>query len=662
MDLRFTHRVRHLLLSYPDGLPIRLLKQTWKSYYNAPLVPSSLGYSSVYDLCVAATSAVALTLEGQDWIAKAILTANAAEELVEYVRSEILEADAGAAAESAQAGQRNGVMRHVSYERVQDWVQNRYLAGRTFESFGLQCPRNLTHLLYVDRRVSTAITAYCASRCVVTLWELEQYICQNEVVDSYEALRLGQLAYHPEVRRIMFPDAPAVRQPVQPSKQKDRRGPEQEADPPLMGPFPRITAYDVAVAVRHRLVSEGIDKCRRAAAGGVWSADGMMLVLDVLTSMALAAKVPVAVKGSIEFRVRTLGCRLGVLVNDLLLYVNIAEIAIQEEQVGALRGAAGAARTKTVTTAQRQQGLQITVEGAGARRPPLPLDNSAYWFPSSEPGFRKGGRELAASTQGQQAQEVRMSEKVKMALAALREEPGEDKEGGASPGLRPGVKLPPADILIRRHLRKSYGLAKDFGWQQLQGALQDIVREALSRPRKPRESVADYYESAARLVAAKFTAPLAQARAATASSELLGTLVRGGKKRISRFEQKLPEADRRVLEDTASKLATHQLFQMLLCAVHTALRCEMPVHAIQMAAFRREGKSDSAARNPDIENAEDVLELLKPMPHETILEDARLTSDVGIAKRHIAQVSSSCRVVVCCVRSAMCAGLCWCTS
>lgn len=129
MDPGFVHRVRHLLLYHPKGLPFSQVDRTWQDCYHTPLVPSKYGHTSLYSLLCAVPDGVRIVLGEPEWHAVAVLTAAGAEELVEYVRSEILETDAR---RSVLAGSQHHahVGRHVSYERVNDSLHKFYLAGR----------------------------------------------------------------------------------------------------------------------------------------------------------------------------------------------------------------------------------------------------------------------------------------------------------------------------------------------------------------------------------------------------------------------------------------------------------------------------------------------------------------------------------------------------
>ncbi|KXZ46648.1 hypothetical protein GPECTOR_41g612 [Gonium pectorale] len=130
--------------------------------------------------------------------------------------------------------------------------------------------------------------------------------------------------------------------------------------------IPRISAYDVAAAVRRCVTRCPPDESRAAAAAGVASSRGASLVCQVLqdvSDVAAAAAAAAATAGGGAARdaspggpipprqklpawelAQQLSWQMGVVVSDLLLYVNIAIAAIEDEKQAALRGAAGLAR------------------------------------------------------------------------------------------------------------------------------------------------------------------------------------------------------------------------------------------------------------------------------------------------------------------------------
>ncbi len=130
--------------------------------------------------------------------------------------------------------------------------------------------------------------------------------------------------------------------------------------PPLVN-VPRIAAQDVAAAVRRVVAARGAGWCRRAAASGVASQEGTQLLSAVLEDLARAHRMdrgPFAgAKGADAVRDaqrgpqpdpdrpmrQLLAWRLGVCVTDLLLYVDSAAAAMEQEQHG-VRADAKAAR------------------------------------------------------------------------------------------------------------------------------------------------------------------------------------------------------------------------------------------------------------------------------------------------------------------------------
>ncbi|GFR44712.1 hypothetical protein Agub_g5712, partial [Astrephomene gubernaculifera] len=391
MDPQVVHRLRRLLLFHPDGLPIHLVPHNWQVAYGVPLLPHLLGYQSCSQLLAAAPQAASIG-PPPEYRVTAVLTAAGVEELFEYVRSEVEGLPPADALGHGRAQPQQG--RHVSYELVLSAMQY-YLANRPLESYGLPPPRGLQELMHLDRRVGAAVEAFCAGRCVVSLWELQRHICTTEVVPEYGRLRLGPLAAHPAVRRVFFSSPPAAAAaaggpPGQPPSAPPL--PAYAQDPGAA--IPHISAFDVAAAVRRQLAVRGVKACRAAAAAGVASAQGAALVSAVLEDVAAAAGMPVVPTASNcnppgqqsqagpaprsghsasqplpQQPCTPLAWRLGVAVFDLLLYVNIAAAAIEGEQAAALRGAAGAVRQEAPLPPPASAPAQaVKEEDSGPRR------------------------------------------------------------------------------------------------------------------------------------------------------------------------------------------------------------------------------------------------------------------------------------------------------
>eukprot|EP00198_Chlamydomonas_reinhardtii_P012034 XP_001701371.1 predicted protein [Chlamydomonas reinhardtii] len=268
-----------------------------------------------------------------------------------------------------------GPAAHVSYEAVCAGVRY-WLGGQGVEELRppLEPPPSLQRLRQLDRRVGATMEAYCAARCVVTLWELERHVCASEGVEAFGELRLGPLTAHPVVRRTFF--AGLVK-----GGRRRRLFTGAEAGPPADYGFPPLSAFDVAAALRRVAAARGLAWCRAAASGNVASSQPhTALVAAVLEELDRGLRALAVHEERIaahlsrypaEVRATALALRLGVLVCDLQLYVEVAVAALREEQWGALRGAVArpAEEAKAKLPKHKRQALKaVEVQAAQARR------------------------------------------------------------------------------------------------------------------------------------------------------------------------------------------------------------------------------------------------------------------------------------------------------
>jgi hypothetical protein len=180
------HQLRRVVLNSPDGLlHFTALDTAWTALYGTPFTQAT-GWTAAAALnhaCAAGVLAPAHALQRPDLLT-ATVTSQHVEQLVQLA-----------------VGQQSNANQHVTFEAVLHELDV-WLAHRSLASLGLP-PVEQTPCLVALRqrlaRIHNTVTAFFAVHCIRTYHDLQQQLCQQEHVASYDNLGLGPLHAHPLV-------------------------------------------------------------------------------------------------------------------------------------------------------------------------------------------------------------------------------------------------------------------------------------------------------------------------------------------------------------------------------------------------------------------------------------------------------------------------------